>query len=163
MAHYGELLDIFEPDKDNMYKEFDKYFNYPIMFKIKNVNNHSVYMTKTVCLLSNECRYIIAILPIDESVIGSKEKLANLRWISLQTRTLPDKHDLPSHGYQHKRDGALKASITRTSVSPEASTYKCEVFPLIVTLLHKKSDCDYQASGNIISALETYSTIITLT
>jgi len=163
MAHYGELLDIFEPDKDNMYKEFDKYFNHPTMVKIKNVNKHSMYMTKTVCLLSNECRYIIAFLPLDEFPIGGKERMNNLRWMSLQTRTLPDKHDLPSHGYQHKRDGALKATITRTCVTPEASTYKCETFPLIVTLLHKKSDYDYQSTGNIISAIETYSTIITLT
>ena len=162
MAHYGELLDIFEPDKDKMYTAFDNYFNHPVMVKIKDVNNHSMYMTKTACLLSNECRYIISFLPKDDSPIGSKENMKNLRWVSLQTRSLPDKHDLHSHGYQPKREGSLNVLIIRTSVTAEASTYKCESFPLIVTLLHKKTENDYQPRGNIIAALETYSTIITL-
>jgi Holliday junction resolvase RusA-like endonuclease len=36
MSEYGEVLDTFEPDRDNMYKAFDDYFNHPIMFKIKS-------------------------------------------------------------------------------------------------------------------------------
>jgi hypothetical protein len=95
--------------------------------------------------------------------IGDKENLFNLRWVSLQTRTLPDKHDLPCHAYQPKREGDLNVIIERTSKTKEASTYKCDSFPLIITLLHlKKDENEYQDRGNIISALETYSTIITL-
>ena len=59
MAHYGELLDAYEPEKDALYGYFDDYFNHPTMVKIKNVKNLSVYMTKTYCLLTNECRYIV--------------------------------------------------------------------------------------------------------
>jgi hypothetical protein len=44
----------------------------------------------------------------------------------------------------------------------ESSTYKCDAFPLIITLLNKKTESDYQPRGTIIAALETYSTIITL-
>ena len=163
MAHYGQLLDIFEPDKDVMYKAFDLYFNHPIMVKIKDVNNHSMYMTKLYCMLNKECRYIIAFLPRDSINIGGKENLFNLRWVSLQTRTLPDKHDLPCHGYQPKKEGALNVVIERISQTKEASTYKCDSFPLLITLLHvKKDENEYQDRGNIIAALETYSTIITL-
>ena len=163
MAHYGQLLDIFEPDKDVMYKAIDLYFNHPIMVKIKNVNNHSMYMTKLYCMLNKECRYIIVFLPKDNINIGAKDNLINLRWVSLQTRTLPDKHDLPVHGYQPKKEGNLNVVIYRSCQTEEASTYKCDSFPLIVTLLHTKKDSNqYQDRGNIIAALETYSTIITL-
>jgi hypothetical protein len=162
MAQYGELLDIIEPEKEKMYKAFDDYFNHPIMFKIKNINNCSMYMSKIACLLSNECRYIICFIPEDSLIIGSKEHLSNLRWISFQSRTLSDKHDLPSHSYQPIKEGQLNAIITRTSMSAESSTYKCDAFPLIITLLNKKSESDYQPRGTIIAALETYSTIITL-
>jgi hypothetical protein len=162
MAHYGQLLDIFEPDKEKMYKAFSDYFNNPIMYKIKDVNNHSMYMSKTSCLLTNECRYIICFLPKDNMNIGTKDSLSTLRWISLQTRAIADNHDLPAHGYHPKREGCLNIPIFRTNVTSEASTYKCDTFPLIITLLHKKSEQDYQSRGNIIAALETYSTIITL-
>jgi len=162
MAEYGEFLDTFEPDKDNMYKAFDNYFNHPIMFKIKNINNYSMYMCKSACLLSNECRYIICFIPEESSAIGNKEQLSNLRWVSFQTRTLSDKHNLPSHGYNPIKEGPLNVVIIRTSMCAESSTYKCDAFPLIITLLNKKTESDYQPRGTIIAALETYSTIITL-
>ena len=162
MAHYGQLLDIFEPDKEKMYKAFSDYFNNPIMYKIKDVNNHSMYMSKTSCLLTNECRYIICFLPKDNMDNNTKDYLSTLRWVSLQTRAIADNHDLPAHGYHPKSEGSLNTPIFRTNVTAEASTYKCDSFPLIITLLHKKSEQDYQSRGNIIAALETYSTIITL-
>ena len=162
MAQYGELLDVIDPDKEKMYKAFDDYFKHPVMCKIKDINNYSMYMTKTACLLSNEFRYIICFIPEDSLIIGTKEKLSNLKWISFQTRTLSEKHDLSSHSYQPIKEGPLNAIITRTSMCAESSTYKCDAFPLIITLLNKKTESDYQPRGTIIAALETYSTIITL-
>lgn len=160
VQQYGEILNVFEPEKEKMYKFFDTYFNHPIMVKIKNVNGHSMYMTKTYCLLSNECRYIIAFVHQDMMPLRTKESLASLKWISLQTRTLPDHHNLPSHGYQPKRDGPLNVLITRNKLTKDASTYVCEEFPITVTLLHTKNNNEYQDRGNIIAALETYNTII---
>ena len=53
--------------------------------------------------------------------------------------------------------------IHRTKITKEASTYQCEDYPLIITLLHdnKKNSDSYQSSGNIILALESWNTIIT--
>lgn len=164
MTHYGELLDGYEPEKDSLYGYFDDYFNHPILTKIKNVNNLSVYMTKTYCLLTNECRYIVIFTPQDYDPVGKKKELKSLSWVSLQTRTLSDKHDLPPHDYQPRVIGPLNKKIVRTEKTNVASTYKCEGLPLTVTLLHVKHDTDseYQQYGNIISALETYHTVITL-
>jgi hypothetical protein len=163
IQQYGELLNAFEPGKEKMYQIFDDYFNHPTMVKIKDVQNYSMYMSKTYCLLSNECRYIVAFVQQDIMPIRTKESLSTLKWVSLQTRTLPDHHNLPSHGYQPKRDGPLNVLITRTNVTDEASTYSCQDFPVTVTLLHtKKGSNEYQDRGNIIAALETYNTIICL-
>jgi len=161
MAHYGQMLDDYEPTKDSMYQSFDDYFNHPTMVKIKNVNSHSMYMSKTYCLLSNECRYIIVFVVQDTMLVGSKEFLKNLHWASLQTRTLQDHHTLPAHNYQPLREGPLNVIINRTATTPESSTYSCEKLPLICTLLHsKKGASEYQNRGNIIAALETYNTIL---
>jgi hypothetical protein len=162
MSHYGEIFEPYEPNKDIMYKAFDSYFNSPVLSKIKDVNGTSMYMTKIVCLLGNEIRYIICFVTQDDLPVGTIEKLSNMRWLSFQTRSLPDTYNIPSHRYQPKRDGPLSVVINRINVTPEASTYKCDSFPIIVTLLHKKNESDYQPTGNVIAALETYSTIITL-
>ena len=163
MAHYGELLNTFDPIKDQFSTYIDTYLNHPSLTKIKNVDKHSVYMVKTYCLLSNFCRYIIPLVPEDNNAIGAKMKLSNLSWVSLQTRTLEDRHDVDSHSYNPKMEGPLVAKITRKNIGANMSTYSCESFPIEVHLLHKKKDVqsEYQPNGNLISAIETFQTIIT--
>lgn len=164
MSQYGQILDAYDPNIEEMYQAFTEYFNNPTMTKIKNIDNFSMYMTKTYCLLSNECRYIIAFILQDVSSIGSTEKLDTLRWISLQTRELSDKHNLPPHSYNAVNKGLLTSIISRTKLDNNSSTYECKRFPITVTLLNssKKNSSLYQEKGTIIAALETYNTIITM-
>ena len=164
LSQYGEEFGVVNLQLDEMYAHFDDYFNHPTMVKIKDVDSYSVYMSKTYCLLSNECRYIVVFIHTDSMPTRTQEPLANLRWVSLQTRTLEDKHDLPPHNYKPRRTTPLNTPIIRTKVDKQCSTYKCEKYPLTVTLLHGKHGADeYQVRGSIISALETYNTILTLT
>lgn len=163
MAHYGELLEAFEPEKDSMYAAFDTYFNHPTMVKIKDVNVYSMYMSKTYCLLTNECRYIIAFIQKDSNPIKTQERFSDLKWVSLQTRTLKEQHTLPPHGYQPHSKGPLNVAITRIKVTEAESTYSCDKLPLKCTLLHTKpGKREYNDNGNIIAALETYQTILVL-
>jgi hypothetical protein len=164
MAQYGELLDPYEPEKDDVYTNLDNYFNHPVLTKIKNVSDLSVYMVKTNCLLTNEYRYIVVFVKQDHTPVDTGKPLKNLSWVSLQTRTLQDNHDLPAHDYQPRAIGPLNKKISRVGKTKDASTYKCESLPLTITLLHTKADfeLEYQQQGNIISALETYHTIITM-
>jgi hypothetical protein len=162
MAHYGELLNTFEPEKDNFYLEIDKYFNYPVLTKTKDVDMFSVYMIKTQCLLSTENRYLIVMVQKDNNNIGEKEKLSNLFWISLQTRTLPEQHDIDVHSYRPELKGSLYKKIDRIDITKELSTYSCDSYPIKIIMLHKKANIvsEYQSTGNIISAIETYQTVI---
>jgi hypothetical protein len=146
----------------SMYDAFTKYFSDPVMTKIKDVERYTMYMCKTYCLLSTEYRYIIALVPKDINIIGFKKNLNELRWLSLQTRSLNDNHNLPQHYYVARRGSILDSEIYRIKTEDKASTYKCDRFPITITLLHSKSKNDYQDKGIIITALETYQTIIVI-
>jgi hypothetical protein len=161
MAHYGQVFENIDIDNRTMFKHFAEYFNDPVMIKIKDVDGYSMYMRKTHCLLSKECRYLIAFVTEDQMPPKSQERLIDLDWVSFQTRTLPDQHDIPSHSYQPRADGALNAKIERTSKNDDSSSYMCKDLPITVVLLNtKKGVNDYQNQGSVIAALETYNTII---
>jgi len=168
MAQYGQILqdiDYNEPVRNQMYNDFSDYFNQPMMSKTSNPDSvHSMYMCKAYCLLSNECRYIIAIIKDDKNPIGTEKPLKDLKWVSIQTRTLPSKENIRTHGYQPKMSGPLTTPIIRNNVQENASIYSCQKYPITVTMLHtlKKTADDYQPRGNIIAALETYNTIVTI-
>lgn len=163
MAHYGQPIIDFEPEKDAFYEAITDYFDNPQMTKMSDrEDRYSVYKTKLHCLLSNECRYLVAFVPLDGVPPGQVKDLKSLRWICFQTVTMSEPHKITPHGYQVKRQGPLKAKITRTENTPEFSTYTCEEFPITVTLLGEgKGGSLYQNQGNIILALETFSTVIT--
>jgi hypothetical protein len=160
---YTEIIETINSyDYQQMYTHFDTYFNHPIMVKTKDDKNYSMYMTKTYCLLSNMCRYIIVFVPKDNNPVNTKEKLSNLLWESLQTRTLTNNHTLLSHVYQPRKLNELNLPIHRLNVSDTSSTYSCNDLPITITILHQNNKNEYQDKGNIIAALETYQTIITI-
>jgi hypothetical protein len=161
MAQYGQSLDTIDLEKENIYKLFYSYFNDPLLTKIKDINGFSMYVTKTHCLLTNFYRYIIVFVKQNGEYNNTKKLLSTLDWDSLQTRTLTDKYDLPIHTYQPRQDNNLSSIITEIKTDKISSTYICEKFPLLITLLHKDSVNRYKNRGNIVSAIETYNTIIT--
>jgi hypothetical protein len=159
--NYGEVLDIgFDPVREKIYPLFVEYFNDPTMTKIKNINGYSMYMAKTYCLLGIEYRYIIVFVREDKLPMLSKTTLENLRWISLQTRSLADEHNLPSHSYVPRRIPDLDQKITLVKQNSDQFVYKVEKLPITVTLLPKTKGMDYNPSGSVVTALETYQTII---
>jgi hypothetical protein len=166
MAFYGQVIDEYTTINENIYILFTNYFGNPLMTKIKNeeINKLSMYVCKAYCLLSKECRYIIVFVEMDANPIKHVINLKHLSWKSLQTRTLSDQQfNIKSHGYTPAAVGPLTCVIERINITKEASTYKCDEFPLIITLLHteKKTSEVYQNKGTIIAALETWETIIT--
>jgi hypothetical protein len=165
MANYGELLEDFNPERDEIYIEFVKYFNNPTMTKIKDIEGQfSMYATKVYSLLSNENRYLICITHKNNMNIGTVEELRTINWISFQTRRLTDKYKCLTHSYIPKLEGGLDTLIIREEFDKVSSTYRCEKYPsLIITLLHtdKRPQESYQNRGKIINSLETYETIIT--
>ena len=168
MVLHGELLDAnSDPERVQLYTLFDEYFNHPILTKTKDVKDeYSVYMAKMYCLLlTSECRYLIVFIEKDDHPIGNKEHLEDLYWVSLQTRTLPKiQVELPTHSYQVNSKGGLMKRIDRYKSDNIACYYECKDLPLTCTILHKKDNNpnEYHNTGTIVSAIETYETVITL-
>lgn len=159
---YGQLLDSnYNPDNELIYKAFDDYFNHPMMTKIKNVKQYSMYMTKIHTLLTNEYRYLIVFIPKDNNSIGVIEALKNIYWENIQTRTLSENHNLKSHTYIPRNSYPLNAPIEVQKRTKTQSEYKCEKLGLNITMLHKRGDLhEYSNKGTVITSLETYNTVI---
>lgn len=163
MAHYGHILDsTYDPRKEEVYSIFSEYFGNPTMTKIKNIGEYSMYMVKIQAQLGIEFRYLIIFVYKDTLVVGRREQLSKLSWVSLQTRTLTDNHDIIVHSYNPRRLQGLMKTINLTTPNTGKYIYKVEDLPLTVTLLPKEKDGDnqYTSSGTIVTALETYQTII---
>ena len=164
---YGELVDDnYNPDHESFYINISNYFKNPVMTKIKNHGNQfSMWCCKIYSLLSNQYKYIIAVSPIDDFGAGATLSLSQIRWVNLQTRTLPENIKCIVHNYSPSYDTPLNKTIRRANVTKEASQYTCDAFPFItIDLLHnnKKDRNSYQNEGTIIAGLETYETILTL-
>ena len=163
MIKYGQLIDSgFDPQKDNVYNIFTEYFNNPVMTKVKDVDKYSMYIAKIKAMLGNVYRYVIVFVDKDSNEVKGTKPLKDLPWVSFQTRSLEDYHDIPSHSYHVHKHPELMAKIKLTSRDEAKTVYSCEKLPITVTLLHtrKNSRLQYQASGTVVSALETFQTII---
>ena len=160
---FGQVINPeYDPSKNHIYESFTEYFGNPVLTKIKNVNNYSMYMCKIHSMLGNGFRYLILFADRDVDMFGNTKNMVDIEWISLQTRTLEDHHDLKSHTYNARNMHPLTQKITIQTQNENQSTYIAESFPIIVTLLHtrKNNSFQYQPSGTIVSALETFQTII---
>jgi hypothetical protein len=163
MAQYGELLIDTNPQIDLLYGYFDKYFNYPLMIKIKNIDDKSMYICKIKCIKENTNKYIIVFSNYDTSPIGKNIQLKRLQWSSLHTSILPTKYNIIEHEYTPNINNPLKVEINRIKITSEGSTYECNDFPISIKLIPKNYNSnEYNESGNIINALETYSTVVTI-
>jgi hypothetical protein len=166
MAHYGQVLDSnYDPRKDQIYTSFAEYFENPTMTKIKDVQNYSMYMTKIHALLGIEYRYIIAFVYKDNSAIGTTSPLIDLRWQSLQTRGLQEDHNIPPQSYIPRKLPSINKRITLTHRDPNQYVYSTESLPIVVTLLpsSKNKGIEYSQTGTLVTALETYNTILSWT
>jgi hypothetical protein len=161
MAYYGELLDeTYNPDHELVYPMFTRYFNNPLMRKIKDIDKYSMYMSKIQSYLDIEYRYLIVFVLKDDVPVNTEKFLNNLAWKCLQTRTLTDNHNIPVHSYIPKRYSDLDQKITIQEKTQQNYTYNVENLPIKISLLPKNKGLDYSPTGSVTSALETYHTII---
>jgi hypothetical protein len=158
-------MEIFQnPERDYVYSLIHIYYDNPMMTKIKNISDTlSMYAVQIPCLLMNEHRYIIAIIQNDFYPVGHTQYLKDLRWISFMIRSLHDEdlQSLPIHSYTIKRDQRYSLSLTIKSRSNKVSVYSNELEVFEIYLLHTKNqEYEYPNSGSLVSALETFQTMI---
>ena len=133
---FGQVINQqYDPSKNHVYEAFVEYFNNPVLTKIKNVSDFTVYMTKIHSMLGNSYRYLILFVPRDVNSTGEEKAMKDLEWVSLQTRTLEDQHDLKKHSYNVRQLKSLTKKIHIDTRSEKQSIYKVDDYPLTVTLL----------------------------
>ena len=164
MEKYGKIYDSSVlTSTDEIHTLISEYFDNPIMTKIKNDENQTIYICKIHSLLMNKKRYIIASVDKNKNNIGHKEHISNLNWHSFQTRTLDNNYDIEKHGYDSNFK-KLDYPIIIKDRNNKISEYYCEKLNIKIYLLHKKENnlYEYSDKGNLKAAIETYNTIITI-
>ena len=152
-----------DPEKEYLYQMITRYYDTPTLLKLRDDQDFSMYGIQLPCFLLNEKRYLILLCPRDAFSKNSRRSMKDLRWISLQARSLHDEAmaSLPLHHYQIKRDNQYAIPLSVFHRSTKVTTYRMDSYPLEVSLLHQRSnEFEYPGEGTLVSALETYQTIL---
>lgn len=154
-----------DPEKDYTYQLFANYFDHISLEKVRDEGQFSIYMAQFPCLLLNEQRFIVVMTPKDNFPPSYLKSIDELRWVSLQTRTLQAEYpDLIQQSYQQKQISLYEKDLSIISRNRSISVYKVEDLPLQVSLLHTRgNEYEYPNQGNLVAALETFRTIIQFT
>lgn len=167
MSRYGELVESnYTPVLDEIYAAFSQHFQNPAMIKLKNESECSMYICKIHSLTKEEQRYVIAFTVKNEEKLGTRKKLSDLRWISLQTRIFPNDYDIPMHFYTPRRIDLLQAETTFVKRGERCYEYEVKGLPIKMILLSTKdkktSSLEYSLKGTLTTALETFQTVLSL-
>lgn len=168
MSHLGVYVDqddeLYNPNVEELYRCFSDYFDDPIMTKLKDVNGCSMYIVRIYALLGIEYRYVIVFITANDKSIGHQERLSKLKWLSLQTRTMTENYEVKFHSYTQKRTTLLEKKISLVKSDEKTYEYNVQDLPLKLILLStgKSKGAEYNSAGTIISALETYNTVLVL-
>jgi hypothetical protein len=146
--------------RDNIYPLFVNYFEDPVLTKVRDVNNFSMYACKIQALLGIEYRYLICFIRQDKNPVGSTLNLSDLSWDCIQTRTMTEDYNVNIHGYIPQRLAGLNKKIYLINKDEYSYNYNVDGLPFTVSLLPKTKNLDYLNTGSVINALETYQTII---
>lgn len=149
---------------EQFYTNLDIYFNFPILYKQKDINGFSVYFCRIQNSLNGVYKYLIAFVYSDYLPLNTQKRLTDLKWVSFQTRELNEIINIPNHIYNPRRYPPLNIPINKTTVNNASTDYFVDIYPIKCTVLHtaKKTASDYQQTGSLIQAIETYQTILTL-
>jgi len=159
------ILDNSTISSKNFYELIDNYFESPILEKIQDQNNTSIYMCKIKTLLASpEQMYLVAITSLDKNQVGLKLPLSNINWKSFQTRAFSKfEKNIVTHKYSPKNMSEYTIPVSLVERYEDHTDYSIENYRATVTLLHKnKNIYEYPSSGNLASCLETYKTVIVI-
>jgi len=156
-------MSFFSLEYQYIYNLISEYYENPLLYKIKDEENHSLFGAQLSSFLLNERYYIIC------STSLTQEKtmfLKDIPWTSFQVRTLTDDKysDLPKIKYRIKKENKFGTPLRLISRNTNISSYKTSLnLPLTISLLHIKGlEYEYSNEGTIQSALETHQTILQL-
>lgn len=146
-----------------VYGAFVDYYGDIEMRLIKNNPGWNVYAARAHSGL-NQNRYLFAIVPAEKSP-GPTTTLNQLDWISFQTRTSDDNHNVPVHHLylDDRRKKVMSDKITAVNRTADKTDYVTDSLPISITLIHdpkKKNHLQYPDQAFLYQALDTYQCVV---
>ena len=142
------------------------------MLKVAQQGIWSIYKCPVENMTSGSYKYIVAIVPNHEFVqLGQYYSLRSLPWISFQTRSTEN----PAAEFGQTRPTPVNYYIPRDNKHPifdvikqvgdtsQSFVYVADSLPCKVELLKVKNTDTAAAKSNLMSALEAFKTVITMT
>jgi len=161
MTQYGVIIDHdLIPEKTKIYNMFLAYFGNPILTKIRNTDEGSLYAAKIDVML-RENRYLMIITTPDQQAVGSNFKLNDLKWSTLQTRQFKTELPCTSFSYISTGRAPFDSRLMIVEKNDKMGHYSSKDYKMSMCLLAKKEDkfSFFPEIGTIASALETFRTI----
>ena len=172
MSRYGSVIEDLKDIKNiEIYKIMTYYFENPVLTKTSQQGISSVYAAKVNTGLMLDNKYLIVIVnnssrdERSESVpIGTKMRMSDLQWVSVQTRTVRDQLNVDKFSYTPKKHSPFTDRIVLTDRNDSSSNYRHEnLKELSITLLNsEKMQYEYPEYGTLGAALETFKTVLVL-
>lgn len=143
-----------------------------MMLKTHEYGAYSVYKCPVENLTGGDYKYIVAIVPNHQYVqLGGSHTLASLPWASFQTRSTNNPvaelgHNRPSplnYTIPQNMKNPLYDKIKLVMEEPTKFVYLADNTPVKVELLRSKEHSMAAQSATIVSALDAFRTIVTLT
>lgn len=158
------MTTFFSPVQENLYQIFHNYYDNPLMEKMKQTGNQTIYGVEIPSMLMSEKHYLLA--TINKSMEAVSLPLSEIFWDSLQIRTFPAStvlHKFQKHKFIVKREPIYYSKLQIKNRDKKISTYTSDLSGVEISLLHTKDlEFEYPNEGTLISALETYQTIVQL-
>ena len=143
--------------------EFVKYKNFSLSAK----DVYGVYVKKIISNTSVDSRYIFLIVKNDNVPVGFKAHLRDLRWESLQAKTINDIKQLFNIGSSdltRRSDDIITSEIKLVDEKSDKITYVSSAYPLKIEIFPQKSYVyAYPKTSDIKSALESFKTTFSFT
>ncbi len=146
---------------------FDQIFAGLVFLRDKTVNSYTFYVASIQTFIGNGQKYVILLVPFNKAY-HEKAKIYQLAWVSLQTRILQERFQVPDQTLDHKTldhrysENKIKLTVkNRTSVQTD---YFCPL-PIELSILHdpkKKSMYQWPDTMELRQALNTFQCVIKL-
>jgi hypothetical protein len=153
-------------------KQLCKLYNDPILEKVEEIGNASIYKAKVESMLvASSMKYVVVISVQDNTPIFQKRKLSQINWVSFQTRQLPknytDKslYNLPVISSNYSEiSPLLKDKITKIDTYDDKVEYLSSNIPVKIILLteNREKGVSMKNDSTIERALSYFNTIISL-
>jgi hypothetical protein len=153
-------------------KQLCKLYNDPILQKVEEIGNASIYKAKVESMLvASSMKYVVVISVQDNTPIFQKKKLSQINWVSFQTRQLPKNHidkslyNLPEiNSNYYEIPPLLKDKITKIDTYDDRVEYISSNIPIKILLLTENSEkgLAMKNDSTIERALSYFNTIISI-